>query len=169
MSSIWTLCIKGMPAGIHGIWVVFLNVNTRLVDQTLSFLATSLTSRGLPHNITRALSFLNYGYHSWNTEKLYGRSQAWNPSPENYKNVHEQLQQIQRAEIIAKRKAERRAQGEGMDSVAQVGKKWEGEGWGALEEVARMAEGTTGVFMGRVQVRKRRADDAHRPGSSWNK
>lgn len=151
------------------LWSFIGSFDTRLVDQTLSFLATSSTSRGLPHNITRALSFLNYGFHTWNTEKLYGNSHTWNPSPEKYKNVDEQLQQIQRAEIIAKRKAERRAQEGNRDKVEQAGKKWDGEGWGALEEVARMAEGTTGVFMGRVEVRKRRAGDTHRPGRTWAK
>lgn len=131
------------------------------VDRTLLFLATSAASRGIPHQITRALSFLNYGFHNYHTRRLYNsHNHPWNPSPDRFTNIAEQLEQIRKAEAKERRKA-------GTMSTSE--KIWYGEGMGALEEVARMAEGTSGVWMGRVEMMKRRPEDRHKPGKGWAK
>ncbi|KAI0060592.1 hypothetical protein BV25DRAFT_1807237 [Artomyces pyxidatus] len=111
----------------------------RNMDRTLTFLSTSARSRGLPHRLTRNLSFLNYGFRAWQSERLYKTTSPWDPNPQNSK-AGMQL------------KASRR---HNKSDVAS--EQFDLKSWGALEEVVTMAEGKSGISLGRIEFMKRRA------------
>jgi hypothetical protein len=120
---------------------VLLRLMSRLVENTAEMLLTSSTSRGLPHQLTRNLSFLHSTFIE--REKLIRNriGQPWNPAPEQFEDVPAFL-----------RKLEKRGKGmtRGTDS------QYDTEAYGALEEVVRMAEGTAGLVLGRPTFRRRR-------------
>ncbi|THH15066.1 hypothetical protein EW146_g5359 [Bondarzewia mesenterica] len=104
------------------------------IDNTLELLYNSSRSRGLPHQLTKNLSFLCFGYQKWQHDQLYGSTRKWDPSPEKHQkgSAPKPGQNIERGQFKA-------------------------EAWGALEEVARMAEGTAGITLGRMKFVKRRS------------
>ena len=96
-------------------------------------LATSAQSRGLTHKLTRNLSILHFGFQKYQARIRYGSMQTWNPSQQDYKPAR----QTRPSQIYAE--------------------KFDGQSWGALEETARMAEGKSGLTLGRMEFRLRRA------------
>lgn len=104
-----------------------------VVDRTLSLLVTSAQSRGLAHKLTRNLSFLHFGFQSYQTYTRYGLTPTWNPQQREYRPVRPARPSQIRAE------------------------KFDSQSWGALEETARMAEGKSGLSLGRMEFRLRRA------------
>jgi hypothetical protein len=104
-----------------------------VVDQTLSLLVTSAQSRGLAHKLTRNLSFLHYGFQIYQRSTHYYSTHLWDPQQREYKPAR----QAQRSQSMAKR--------------------FDRQSWGALEETARMAEGKSGITLGRMEFRLRRA------------
>ena len=103
-----------------------------VVDRTLSLLVTSAQSRGLAHKLTRNISFLHFGFQNYQTVTRYGLPLNWNPHQQDYKPAR----QVRASQIRAE--------------------KFEGQNWGALEETARMAEGKSGLSLGRMEFRLRR-------------
>ena len=103
------------------------------VDRTLSLLITSAQSRGLAHKLTRNLSFLHFGFQEYQESVHYGTTRFWDPQQRDYKPAR----QARPSQIKAER--------------------FDGQSWGALEETARMAEGKSGLTLGRMEFRLRRA------------
>ncbi|KAI0048854.1 hypothetical protein FA95DRAFT_1490264 [Auriscalpium vulgare] len=118
----------------HVEWLGRWNSN---MDRTLEFLSTSARSRGLPSRVTRNLSFLHYGYRQWQKEKLYGTKLKWDPNPAKHSGAATAVPRAKR--------------GSGKDS------EFERQAWGALEEAVRMAEGKSGMSLGRIEFLRRRA------------
>jgi hypothetical protein len=104
-----------------------------VVDRTLSLLITSAQSRGLSHKLTRNLSFLHFGFQKYQEDTRYGTIRYWDPHQQQYKPAREARLSQQAAE------------------------NFDGQSWGALEETARMAEGKSGLSLGRMEFRLRRA------------
>lgn len=98
------------------------------VDNTLSLLCASASSRGLPHDVTRNLASLQRRHNHWATDKYNRPSQAWNPS-------------LPLTEYREPKKLKKRA---GDNS------KLDEQAWNALGDVVRMAEGRDGLTLGRV-------------------
>jgi len=103
------------------------------LDQTLSLLITSAQSRGLAHKLTRNLSFLHFGFQKYQESTRYSIKQAWNPQQQGYKPVRQ------------------------AHSSQTMAERFDGQSWGALEETVRMAEGKSGLSLGRMEFRLRRA------------
>ncbi|KAI0250058.1 hypothetical protein BJV78DRAFT_1275930 [Lactifluus subvellereus] len=103
------------------------------MDRTISLLSTSAQSRGLPHKLTRNLSFLHFGFKKYQENTRYGPTQPWNPRQQEYKPVRQARPSQIKAEIF------------------------DGQSWGALEETARMAEGKGRLTLGRMEFRLRKA------------
>ncbi|KAF8504646.1 hypothetical protein F5888DRAFT_1799329 [Russula emetica] len=103
------------------------------IDRTLSLLVTSAQSRGLAHSLTRNLSILHFGFQKYQAKTRYGSTQTWNPHQREYKPAV----QTRPTQINAEN--------------------FDGQSWGALEETARMAEGKSGLTLGRMEFRLRRA------------
>jgi len=104
-----------------------------VVDQTLSLLITSAQSRGLAHKLTRNLSFLHFGFQKYQEDTRYSIKQAWNPQQQGYKPARQ------------------------AHSSQTMAERFDGQSWGALEETVRMAEGKSGLSLGRMEFRLRRA------------
>jgi hypothetical protein len=108
-------------------------VDFLLVDRTLSLLVTSAQSRGLAHRLTRNLSILHFGFQKYQARVRYGLLQTWDPRQQEYKPARQTRPALVDAE------------------------KFDGQSWGALEETVRMAEGKSGLTLGRMEFRLRRA------------
>ncbi|TDL22989.1 hypothetical protein BD410DRAFT_721915 [Rickenella mellea] len=121
----------------------WLNTFNERVDKTLSLFHVSAISRGLPHKITKQLSYLSLTHTSGWAQRRHFPPRRWNPqlppdSPE-YKPPKFPTIRVQNRE----RKA---AQQHDIDD----------RGWSALSEVIRMAEGRDGLLLGRIRVTRRR-------------
>jgi len=104
----------------------------RSIHRTLSLLITSAQSRGLAHKVTRNLSFLHFSFQQYQERTRYAATGNWDPHQQEYKPVRS----ARPSQIQAER--------------------FDGQCWGALEETARMAEGKSGLTLGRVEFRLRR-------------
>ena len=104
-----------------------------VVDRTLSLLITSAQSRGLANKLTRNLAFLHFEFHKYQVSTRYGPWQFWDPRKREYKPAR----QARPSRTTAER--------------------FDGQSWGALEETARMAEEKSGLMLGRMEFRPRRA------------
>ncbi|KAI0035602.1 hypothetical protein K488DRAFT_42993 [Vararia minispora EC-137] len=109
------------------------------VDNTLELLLTSATSRGLPHKLTKNLSRLHWDFINFNNDRYNRQGPAWDPSPDSYKDIDEHLRVLEK-----RRKGALRGKDLAYDAQA----------WGALEEVVRMAEGTSGLVLGQPTFRR---------------
>ncbi|KAH9965446.1 hypothetical protein BC827DRAFT_1126452 [Russula dissimulans] len=103
------------------------------MERTLSLLITSAQSRGLAHKLTRNLSFLHFGFQQYQEKTRYSATGNWDPHQQEYKPAR----QARPSQIQAER--------------------FDGQCWGSLEETARMAEGKSGLTLGRVEFRLRRS------------
>ncbi|KAI9465198.1 hypothetical protein BJY52DRAFT_1114044 [Lactarius psammicola] len=83
------------------------------MDRTLSLLSTSAQSRGLAHNLTRNLAFLNFGFRQYQERTRYGPTLPWNPQQQEYKPPREARPSQIQAE------------------------KFDSQCWGALEETCK--------------------------------
>jgi hypothetical protein len=108
-------------------------VDFLLVDRTLSLLVTSAQSRGLAHRLTRNLSILHFGFQKYQAEVRYGLMHTWNPRQQLYYPARETRSSLVDAETF------------------------DGQSWGALEETVKLAEGKSGITLGRMEFRLRRA------------
>lgn len=104
-----------------------------VVDQTLSLLVTSAQSRGLAHKLTRNLSILHFGFQNYQKSSRYHATHFWDPQQREYQPAR---------------------QAQPCQTMAKI---FDGQSWGALEETARMAEGKSGITLGRMEFRLRRA------------
>jgi len=104
-----------------------------VVDRTLSLLITSAQSRGLAHKLTQNLSYLHFEFQKYQWSTHYRATQFWDPRQREYKPAR----QPRPSQTTAER--------------------FDGQSWGALEETARMAEGKSGLTLGRMEFRLRRA------------
>lgn len=115
------------------------------VDHTLSLLYNSAISRGLPHDLTRNLSFLHLGNREGSERLFFHSPQYWKPQlPSTAYHPPPESQRVKNREARLERWRD-------LDNSA----------WGALGQVVRMAEGRHGISLGRViplkpGLRKRR-------------
>ncbi len=123
----------GIEQCVHKKFAHRVDHQTGLVDRTLSLLSTSAQSRGLAHNLTRNLAFLNFGFRQYQESIRYGLTRSWDPQQQEYKPSRD----ARPSQINAE--------------------KFDDQCWGALEETARMAEGKSRLSLGRMSFYRRRA------------
>ncbi|KAL1700678.1 hypothetical protein EV121DRAFT_283204 [Schizophyllum commune] len=99
------------------------------VDNALSLMYYSSTSRGLPHRLTRNLGLLSFSERERLNQRLFP---VWRSD------------QPEKALGKALRKTEKEQAYASTDHGA----------WSAVEQVARMAEGRHGMSLGRIQVKR---------------
>ncbi|KAL1659244.1 hypothetical protein GGF50DRAFT_131169 [Schizophyllum commune] len=99
------------------------------VDNALSLMYHSSTSRGLPHRLTRNLGLLSFSERERLNQRLFP---VWRSD------------QPEKALGKALRKTEKEQAYASTDHGA----------WSAVEQVARMAEGRHGMSLGRIQVKR---------------
>jgi hypothetical protein len=111
--------------------ILFSNLTIAAVDNTLSLLYTSASSRGLPHDLTRNLASLQRRHIAWSKSKYNRPASAWDPKlpPSKY-----QVKTKPRVTITNN----------------EDGIKVEEKAWNALGEVVRMAEGRDMLVLGRA-------------------
>ncbi|KAI0262211.1 hypothetical protein BC834DRAFT_925299 [Gloeopeniophorella convolvens] len=102
------------------------------VDRTLALLSTSAQSRGLANNLTRNLSLLHFRFQFYQQGRHYGHSQRWQPQQGQYRPA-----KLPRP----------------SDLKAHA---FDDQCWGALEETVRMAEGKSGLSLGRMVFRRQK-------------
>jgi hypothetical protein len=113
--------------------LIGLAMNPVAVDNTLKLLYNSATSRGLPHNLTKNLSFLMYGHRKWWMDRFFTPSGSpWNP--------HRPPDPIPAISPKAKQKDAKRHRWREMDDRA----------WNGIEDVVKMAEGRHQISLGKV-------------------
>lgn len=111
------------------------------MDNTLSLLYTSSQSRGLPHKITKNLSYLVSSYGELLSRERY---EVWNPNlPPN------DLAYDAMVSTPAKLR-ESKARGK-----AEMRKVMDRKGWAALAEVIKLAEGRDGILLGRITEKRK--------------
>ena len=123
------------------------------MDDTLALLYSSARSRGLAHRLTRNLSFTAHDFRGWHDRRLNKPAPAWNPHADKFaarkgKPAAPAQTTAQTASATARAGARDRRRA----SAARGGVEWS-----ALAEVVRMAEGTAGISLGRLEFFRRRA------------
>ncbi|KAH7921026.1 hypothetical protein BV22DRAFT_1020178 [Leucogyrophana mollusca] len=121
----------------------WLDIWERRMDNTLSLLTTSAQSRGLPHQLTRNLSWLRKAHVNWVKDRYYGHKQPWKPqlpvsSPE-YKLKSLVPETTRANNQLAKNRRYRQ---------------FDEKSWDALGEVVRMAEGHHQISLGRAWLKR---------------
>ena len=112
------------------------------MDNTLSLLYNSAISKGLPHRLTRNLSFLLLKHNIWWSQRIFASNKHWNPSlpPDSpaYRppTPAEQSKQQKKEEKLRPWKE--------LDESA----------WGALGQVVRLAEGRHDISLGTIVSRR---------------
>ncbi|KAH0588626.1 hypothetical protein J132_01613 [Termitomyces sp. J132] len=111
---------------------IWLNTWEKRMDNTLALLYISSQSRGLPHEITRNLSFLVLGEH----QRLVTRpnQRAWEPQIP--------ADPLKPLKPLDPKKQEKKKQLEAFVTNT----------WAPLSQVVKMAEGRDGVSMGRLTL-----------------
>ncbi|KAF9267470.1 hypothetical protein L218DRAFT_855372 [Marasmius fiardii PR-910] len=105
------------------------------MDGTLSLLYNSATSRGLPHQVMRNLSYIVFGEHQ-RLRHQNSRLHAWNPRlPHNAREY-----QVKKST--------------GKSGAKQEQSVFNDSAWRSLGEVVRMAEGRDNVSLGRIMVKR---------------
>ncbi|KAL1687870.1 hypothetical protein GGG16DRAFT_127603 [Schizophyllum commune] len=99
------------------------------VDNALSLMYHSSTSRGLPHRLTRNLGLLSFSERERLNQRLFP---VWR-SDQPEKALGKALRKTEKEQAYAR-----------TDHGA----------WSAVEQVARMAEGRHGMSLGRIQVKR---------------
>ncbi|KAI4293636.1 hypothetical protein K525DRAFT_281734 [Schizophyllum commune Loenen D] len=99
------------------------------VDNALSLMYYSSTSRGLPHRLTRNLGLLSFSERERLNQRLFP---VWR-SDQPEKALGKALRKTEKEQAYAR-----------TDHGA----------WSAVEQVARMAEGRHGMSLGRIQVKR---------------
>ena len=103
------------------------------VDNTLKLLYNSATSRGLPDDLTKNLSFLMYGHRRWWKDRYYSSSGSpWNP----------QRPPDPMAALSPKAKS--------RDAKRNRWREMDDRSWNAIEDVVKMAEGRHQIFLGKA-------------------
>lgn len=100
------------------------------VDRTMEFLSVAARSRGLSHQVTHNISLINFGFQKTRQESMYGPIIAW-----------------KWGEITASKKVRPKHRQDEFNA----------QGLGAFEEVVKMAEGKSGITLGRAEFHRRRA------------
>ena len=113
----------------------------RKVDNTLSLLYISATSRGLPHNITRNLFLLARSDYHWSKRRYLTPTLSWKPHlPTNSPEYA--------PKPLQNRRKSKRVEKDKWDEI-------DDQSWGAFAEVLRMAEGRDKLILGRLPFDKR--------------
>jgi len=131
------LCGIAMVRTVMSLWIHGLDriCLSSTVDDTLSFLSVSAQSRGLPHQVTHNLAMIGHLHGFWMKRQMQRYTKKWDPSKATVKAV-----------IPPPRNAKQKQQQRLND-----------QSLGCLEEVVRMAEGTSGITMGRLHRPRRTA------------
>jgi len=111
----------------------------RRMDRTLALLYTSARSRGLPHELTRNLSFLVLGNREWSERHYFQPTQYWKPQLPPTSKEYQPTPVLPDTQKARNREAK-----------LQRWQAFDDKAWGALGQVIRMAEGRHGISLGRV-------------------
>ncbi|KAG7088474.1 hypothetical protein E1B28_012463 [Marasmius oreades] len=106
------------------------------MDSTLSLLYNSAASRGLPHQLTRNLSFIVLSEHQ-RLRRQASQLPVWNP----------RLPYDSREYQVRKSTAK--------ENAKQRWKEFSDDAWKSLGEVVRMAEGRDNISLGRIMIKGR--------------
>jgi len=113
------------------------------MDNTLSLLCDSATSKGVAKKAIQNLSFLHRSHRTWVRERYYGQKNIWKPNlksgeyhppilppRDGRSRFYQNLEQKQNARV------------------------YDEDAWNPLSELVQMAEGRDGVSLGRVRLKR---------------
>ncbi|KAH7906627.1 hypothetical protein BJ138DRAFT_1015906 [Hygrophoropsis aurantiaca] len=121
---------------------IWLRIWEQRMDNTLSLLATSAQSRGLPHQLTRNLSWLRKSHATWVKDRYYAHK-PWKPQ------LPETSPEYERKPIVPKT-----SKAQDIQTKNRRFRLFDEKSWDAFGEVVRMAEGRHQISLGRIRLKR---------------
>ncbi|KIJ66064.1 hypothetical protein HYDPIDRAFT_87182 [Hydnomerulius pinastri MD-312] len=120
-----------------------LDIFQRRMDNTLTLLSNSASSRGLSHQVVRNLNLLRNAHVRWVRSSYYSQRWAWQPQLPPTAPEYSSKSLIPKSNREATLQAQRR-QSRQTDERC----------WNALGEAVKMAESRHGLLLGRIRLKR---------------